>query len=60
MKRVAQYDPETGELLAVYPSLEAAAKAVYRGRPSNICACCKGRLKTAYGYVWRYYAEGSG
>lgn len=21
---------------------------------SCICACCKGRYTTAYGYVWRY------
>lgn len=22
--------------------------------PSNVCSCCKGQLKTAYGFVWRY------
>ena len=22
--------------------------------PGNVCWCCKGRLKTAYGYIWRY------
>lgn len=25
---------------------------------NNICSCCKGRLKTAYGYRWAYYNEG--
>lgn len=24
---------------------------------SNICACCKGRLKKTYGYIWRYDIE---
>jgi len=24
---------------------------------SNISNCCKGRLKTAYGYIWRYSEE---
>lgn len=22
--------------------------------PGNICWCCKGKLKTAYGYIWKY------
>jgi len=25
---------------------------------SNICSCCTGKLKTAYGYRWAYYKEG--
>lgn len=24
---------------------------------SNICSCCKGKRKTAYGYIWRYVNE---
>lgn len=24
---------------------------------SNICSCCKGQFKTAYGYVWKYEKE---
>lgn len=24
----------------------------------NICQCCKGNLKTAGGYIWRYYYKG--
>lgn len=41
---------ETG---TVYPSIRAAADAV-GGRPGSICAVCKGRRNTAYGYHWRY------
>ena len=59
MKRVAQYDPESGKLLAVFPSIKAAAESIYGGSPSDICQCCKGRGKTAYGYVWRYHKEAS-
>lgn len=22
--------------------------------PSNICSCCKGKIKSAYGFVWQY------
>lgn len=25
--------------------------------PSHICECCRGRLKTAYGYSWEYAEE---
>ena len=31
---------EAGEVLGVYPG--------------NICSCCKGKLKTAYKFVWQY------
>lgn len=55
MKRVAQYDPDSGALLAVFPSITAAAAAIFRAFPSNICACCRGRVPSAYGYMWRYY-----
>lgn len=24
---------------------------------SNICSCCKGQIKTAYGYIWKYEKE---
>lgn len=24
---------------------------------SNICACCRGKLKQAYGYIWKYAKE---
>lgn len=26
-------------------------------RVSDICACCKGKQKTAFGYKWRYLAD---
>lgn len=40
----------------VYKSLTEASKqtGVYL---SNISACCNGRLKSAGGYVWRFYEE---
>ena len=52
MKKVAQYDPETGERIAVYRSLTAAA-AVY-GSASGISQCCNGKIGTAYGCRWRF------
>lgn len=40
-------------LVKEFPS----AKQAYRETGfafSNICACCKGKQKTAYGFIWRY------
>ena len=50
---VAQLNLETGETIKTYPSVAAAAKAVY-GSGQNLIQCCKGKTKYAYGYGWRY------
>ena len=51
-KSVLQYS-KTGEFIAEYPSTQEASRKTgcYQG---NICSCCKGRLKSAGGYIWRY------
>lgn len=41
---------ETGE---VFDSIQACCLK-YGYHVSNICAVCKGKQKTAYGYHWRY------
>lgn len=51
-KRVRQYGTN-GELLAEYPSVRSAADSV-RGSAGNISSCCRGRLKTTCGFVWRF------
>lgn len=53
-KKVAQYDPATGERLAVYPSLAVAAASVYKGDPGNISRACRGKQETSYGYRWQF------
>lgn len=42
------------ELDQVFESLKSAAEAFGVQNSSNICACCKGKKNTAYGYHWRY------
>lgn len=42
---------ETG---AVYESVESASRALNRSGGSLICACCRGKRKSAYGYTWKY------
>lgn len=48
-KPVLQYDME-GNFIQ---ELESLSQAGY-GTTANIAACCKGRIVSAYGYVWRY------
>lgn len=48
---VGQYD-QNGNLIAVFPSVTEAEKAVPTGR--HIGAVCKGKRKTAGGYIWKY------
>lgn len=43
-----------GKLLATFGSLIDAAMFIGAKSSGQICSCCKGRLKTAHGYVWRY------
>jgi len=44
---------KNGELIKEFNSIKEAAD--YIGKDTgNICQCCKGKLKTAYGFVWKY------
>lgn len=51
---VDAYDPKTGALVAHYPTIAAANRALGKEGTGNISAVCRGRGKTAYGYVWKY------
>lgn len=55
MKRVAQYTLD-GKLMAIYDGIRVAEEKTKIDN-RNICACCKGKIKTASGYVWRYVNE---
>lgn len=51
-KAVAQYTKD-GELIAVYKSLSEAAEKT-NCPVSNISSCCKGKRKTAKGFIWKF------
>ena len=60
-KPVSQYSL-AGEFITTFPSALSAARALGkvankstdRGSASHIAAACKGKRKTAYGYIWQY------
>lgn len=65
-KPVAQIDKNTGEIIAVYESLNEAAIKISGSikAASDISKCCKGyvnsngvKIKTARGYKWEWYNQ---
>jgi len=51
-KQVIQFDKRLNELNR-YPSIKIAENET-NILSANICACCKGKVKTAGGYIWKY------
>ena len=51
-KRVHQYDKQ-GNFIRTWKSTKEIERQM-NIRNGNISSCCHGRLKTAYGYVWKY------
>lgn len=54
-KPVNQYTKE-GKFIMTYPSTGIAAKAIH-GNNSHIGECCRGKIKSYKGYVWRYVED---
>ncbi len=52
-KIVLQYDLKDN-FIQSFPSLRAAAKALNKAGVSHISDACKGKRKTAYGYIWKF------
>lgn len=44
---------KSGQEIARFSCITEAAHAV-SGNRSNLAKCCQGKIKTAYGYIWRY------
>lgn len=55
--KVEMINKETNEVIRVFNSLIEAADYMNKNCSGHIVSCCKGKLKTAYGYKWRYHNE---
>ena len=44
---------KNGNVVMEFPSTQEAQRQ-YGFHASNICKCCNGKLKTAYGYIWKF------
>ena len=51
-KKILQYT-KSGEFVREWASAMEAQRELGIAQ-SNICACCKGKLKSAGGYAWKY------
>ncbi len=53
--KVKMIDKNTNEVIKIFGSLIDAAKFLGINKSCHIVSCCKGKLKTAYGYKWQYF-----
>lgn len=54
IKPVAQIDMQTGQIISIFPSINAARKTFSDSRSPGISEVCRGKRKSAYGYFWKY------
>lgn len=52
-KKINQYDLD-GNLIKKWDCINDVVRCFDLKTGANICECCKGNLKTAYGYIWKY------
>lgn len=45
----------SGEFVKEWNSIKEAEEFLGKKAQANICACCLGRKKRAYGFIWRYH-----
>lgn len=55
-KAVNQYDLN-GKYIMTYPSTGKAAKALNLSTSSHIGECCRGKIKSYKGFIWRYVED---
>lgn len=55
-KVVNQYDLNY-RFITSYPSVGTAARALGLSNGSHISECCRGRIKTYKGFIWRYFDD---
>lgn len=56
-KKVAQIDLTIDKIIAVFDSINDAARSLGKKKGSHITEVCQGKGKTAYGYKWKYLEE---
>lgn len=55
-KKINQYSLD-GKYLNTFESASEVGRILNKKDISLICACCRGKTKSAYGFIWRYYDE---
>lgn len=47
----------SGDIIREFRSIDEAERELKLGKSSGVSACCNKKLKTAYGFVWRFKGE---
>lgn len=55
--KINMIDKKSGETIKTFNSIIDGAKYIGKNKSCHIVSCCKGKLKTAYGYKWKYANE---
>ena len=55
-KKINQYNLK-GKFIMSYPSAGIAAKAIGVKSSSHISECCRGKIKSYKGFIWRYFDD---
>lgn len=55
-KRIAQYDLDMN-LIRFFNSISEATKSIGIKNRTKIRLCCEGKIKSIYGYIWKYKEE---
>lgn len=55
-KKVNQYD-KFHNYITTHNSIAAATRTIPGAKQQNISACCNGKRKSAYGYIWEFAEE---
>lgn len=53
-KKICQIDINTGKIINYFNSIAEARKFLNKGNSGSIGDCLRGRIKSAYGYKWKY------
>lgn len=57
IKKVIMIDIKTNESIRIFDSAEQAGKFLGKINGGHISDVCKGKRKTAYGYLWKYVSN---
>lgn len=55
-KKIAQYDKQTNELIKIWDAMRDVERELGIAS-SSISKCCKGKLKTTGGFIWKYVED---
>ena len=56
-KAIVMIDKKTDKTIKQFNSIIDGTKYIGKNNSGAIVSCCKGKLKTAYGYKWKYINE---